>query len=1070
MDEYYFDKVGLLLHADGADGSTIITDASSYHHVCDNYGTGAVIKTTDFKFGGSSFYFNGDSSIIRADTGSVCNLSSYDFTIELWVKIKGLTSALQGLVNKKRSYSSEQKGWGLSVSVSTYALIFWYGVGTLGYTIETGNNVITVDTWHHVAVCRKGNVLTFFVDGVNIKTVSFTATIASVTNSYPVYVGKDTPSAVKSCRGYIDDVRVTVGYSRYTDNFTPPSAAFPDGMTGFIAELLGNPAGGTPQLLSSQSVAQIQGDSGAGSPQAVSAHNVAQITGDAASGTPQTLLSHNVAQVIGNAALGQPSIYARTEILAYIYAEPMLQAPSAVATQQFVLIEGQGTLGTPSVFARHGYEFFQALDGLTVGATGTPSTVTGFFSIDGFTVDELLNSIASTRARDYIALKSPITPSVELVAAVQELLSHTDTVVTVVPLAAVANVLGFTDTAGVLLDRVLRLLEKVGFATKLTGTGELLLSAQTQARLADVTALHQTGALTELVTLTGTASAEIYYGAFALEQVLVQTGSSMLGEYSKTLKEFVTLLTANGFVSGLSLTDAFTLTEGPTPDYIRELAVSDQLVISAVQSVLAELVESLAEMWTGADQLQLVRVLGLSEELLVEAAVVTGARGMLSERLGLVEQARAVLELSAFLQEALTTQEATAFITALGLADTLTLQDQAVLDAVAQLLAREPLALVALVGAVQETGIRLSELIGVNSLAQFRAGFALLDELALTDTALLDLLKDWLLRENLGITTTTTPLVELAIRLAETVRLLERDAPVLWSKLSTGFSLEEASWFSLQYVLNVREQLVLTGAAPVVVELLTRLVELASFVDYTGTVEFLTASDQLSLQALLYNGLAARLSEQFDLTELGNAAGFFGLSLSTGLAVKDASQSWVELLAQAKTGLMFFGRMPLQEGDFTAWVFNTDTLGMTQYTNYAFNSMMLCENRLFGLTETGLYLLEGETDDGAAIDALIATGDLDFGVKIRKAVPRAYLYITKPGRLVLRTISYHYGQTQEHFYEITLRPEDVMGVHRLRLRREIRAEAWAFEIKNVDGGEFELQGAEVLPVLLTRRS
>ena len=766
-----------------------------------------------------------------------------------------------------------------------------------------------------------------------------------------------------------------------------------------------------------------------------------------------------------------------------------LGAPGALASMRpELIIQGTYALGTPGVVVSQKYtavatelfgfteQTFRDLlvekankETVTIASTTVLDIIFGALAQTELIAQEALLTTSYTKLRDYMTTQSNLAVSSELIETVKEVITQTDGIVFVVPLATTEALL-ITDTLGINLDKVLRLIEQIRFSTKLTGTGELLLSAQTQARLADAIALRQTSSLAELITLTGAAAAEIYYGALAVEQVLMDTGSSMLGEYSRSLKEFVTLLTANGFVSGVQLAEAVGLLETATPDYKRELSASDQLAISAVQSVLVELTNTLAETWRGADQLQMARVLGLSEQLLVEAAIITGANGKLSEQLGLVERAAATLELVAYLKDTLTASEITAFISALGLAETLTLADVAVHDAVAQLLAREPLALVALVGAVQETGIRLSELIGVNSLTQFRAGFALLDELALTDTALLDLLKDWLLRENLGITTATTPLVELAIRLAETVRLLERDAPVLWSKLSTGFSLEEASRFSLQYVLNVREQLVLTGAAPVVVELLTGLVELASFVDYTGTVEFLTASDQLSLQALLYNGLAARLSEQFDLTELGNAAGFFGLSLSTGLAVQDASQSWVELLAQAKTGLMFFGRMPLHEGDFTAWVFNTDNLGLTQYTNYNFNSFMECKGKMYGVREDGLYLLEGTTDTGTAIDTLMATGDLHFGTYIRKAIPRAYLYVTKPGDLVLRTISYHYGQAQEHFYEITLRPEDTVGVHRLRLRREIRAEAWAFEIKNVNGGDFELQGAEVLPVLLTRRS
>lgn len=836
-----------------------------------------------------------------------------------------------------------------------------------------------------------------------------------------------------------------------------------------LARLIGVSALGAPGAVAAAGqLAWLTGIPTAGSPQVVVTQQVAILQSAAALGAPGALASQQAAIIKGHDALGTPQALGHFGFLSRLQAPASLGAPRATIRQTYVAVAVELFDFTEQTF-RDLFVEKANKETVTIASTTVLDIIFGALAQTELTAQEALLTTSYTKLRDYMTTQANLAVSSELIETVKEVITQTDGIVFVVPLATTEALL-ITDTLGINLDKVLRLMEQIRFSTKLTGTGELLLSAQTQARLADAIALRQTSSLAELITLTGAAAAEIYYGALAVEQVLMYTGSSMLGEYSRSLKEFVTLLTANGFVSGVQLAEAVGLLETATPDYKRELSASDQLAISAVQSVLVELTNTLAETWRGADQLQMARVLGLSEQLLVEAAIITGANGKLSEQLGLVERAAATLELVAYLKDTLTASEITAFISALGLAETLTLADIAVHDAVAQLLAREPLALVALVGAVTERGAWLPELVGLNTLAGFRAEFGVVDALSLTDQALLDYLRDWLLKESIGVSDKTTPALELAISLAERVRLLERAAPVLWSKLETGFSLTELAQYSLQYVLKMQEQLRLADVSPVMMELLTGLAEITVFVDYAGTVSFLTAADQFTLADLLKQQLVLGLADQLSLADLDTVAGFFALDLSDNLVWTDKTQSLGELFARAASGLMFFGRMPLQEGDYTAWVFNTDTLGMTQYTNYSFNSMMLSQDRLFGLTETGLYLLEGSTDDGVDIDTLVATGDLDFGVKIRKAVPRAYLYITKPGQLVLRTISYHYGQAQEHFYEITLRAEDVMGVHRLRLRREIRAEAWAFEIKNVNGGDFELQGAEVLPVLLTRRS
>lgn len=143
-------------------------------------------------------------------------LGTGNFTVEAWVYLSATGSA-RGLVGKGTSTT----GWLLSTN-SSDQVVFTYGSTTL-----TSSSALSANTWTHVAVVREGtgtNQTKIYIGGSNVAT----GTVSTDFNQTSVmYVGADRTGG-SALNGYIDDLRITKGYARYTSTFTPPTAAFPD--------------------------------------------------------------------------------------------------------------------------------------------------------------------------------------------------------------------------------------------------------------------------------------------------------------------------------------------------------------------------------------------------------------------------------------------------------------------------------------------------------------------------------------------------------------------------------------------------------------------------------------------------------------------------------------------------------------------------------------------------------------------------------------------------------------------------------------------------------------------------
>lgn len=178
------------------------------------------ISTAQYKFGTGSMYFNGSTDYITtAGTSQLLLFGTGAFTIEHWVKFTATTAYINSIGDNSHFTTTNN-----FLFMWNYAgagrLSFWINNAVVCSTTNAYNN----DAWHHVAVTRTAaGAITIWVDGV----ADGTGTNSAALGTGSLIIGNQAQVS-RYWAGYIDEVRVTRGYARYTTAFTPTSSAFND--------------------------------------------------------------------------------------------------------------------------------------------------------------------------------------------------------------------------------------------------------------------------------------------------------------------------------------------------------------------------------------------------------------------------------------------------------------------------------------------------------------------------------------------------------------------------------------------------------------------------------------------------------------------------------------------------------------------------------------------------------------------------------------------------------------------------------------------------------------------------
>jgi len=209
----------LLLHMNGADGSTIFTDSSASPHTITANGN-SQISTAQNKFGGSSGYFDGTGDYLVIPDSSDFDFGTDDFTIDAWIKAPASAKTNYRIIYAKSQAISS--GWWLAGTL-TGAIVASHG----GATYIIGTIDVFDDNWHHIAYLRNSGNTYLYVDGSLDGTSSSES--GDYDNALDATIGMLNDGFTYPWLGYMDELRVSKGIARWTSDFTPPTQEYSGG-------------------------------------------------------------------------------------------------------------------------------------------------------------------------------------------------------------------------------------------------------------------------------------------------------------------------------------------------------------------------------------------------------------------------------------------------------------------------------------------------------------------------------------------------------------------------------------------------------------------------------------------------------------------------------------------------------------------------------------------------------------------------------------------------------------------------------------------------------------------------
>lgn len=219
----YFPNVTLLLHGEGANGSTTFTDSSQTPKTMTVFGN-SQISTAQKPFSTSSILFDGSGDYLSTPVSSDFNFGTSNFSIEMFVYLLSTPNGGALFCEEFNSNNVEVAVAfcdGTTLGSTTGSKLFFgnYSSGTWAGVIYSGT--VPLNTWTHIEASRSGNTWSIFIDGVSVTSGTISRTLGQQDS---IFIGRrwDTSGVSSYIHAHIKELRITKGVARHTANFTAP--------------------------------------------------------------------------------------------------------------------------------------------------------------------------------------------------------------------------------------------------------------------------------------------------------------------------------------------------------------------------------------------------------------------------------------------------------------------------------------------------------------------------------------------------------------------------------------------------------------------------------------------------------------------------------------------------------------------------------------------------------------------------------------------------------------------------------------------------------------------------------
>ena len=146
-------------------------------------------------------------------------------------------------------------------------------------------------------------------------------------------------------------------------------------------------------------------------------------------------------------------------------------------------------------------------------------------------------------------------------------------------------------------------------------------------------------------------------------------------------------------------------------------------------------------------------------------------------------------------------------------------------------------------------------------------------------------------------------------------------------------------------------------------------------------------------------------------------------------------------------------------------VINMKTGAVTEYNNFNFNSIVEYKGKYLTASDNGIYLLTGDTDDNANIDAYFRTGTVDRDNRMVN-IPEEMWVKGENGNM---TLDYTLDNSRTISLSINPVNSSISGT-RVKLPKGVKSRFADFSVKNVSGSDFKIQSLRLMAYPIRRKA